>query len=93
MPLDGAPDVLRAIYSKVEGSQSIATHGDCFFQMVEWDKQGNVTAESIHQYGSSTSDSESIHFSDQAELFSNMKMKKSSLFLDKDHIRYISYKP
>ena len=56
LPLDGGPDILRAVYSKMENNKRVATNGDCFFQMVDWDENGNVSAESIHQYGSATLD-------------------------------------
>ena len=82
LPLDGAPDALRAIYSKMENNRKIATNGDCFFQIVDWDENGNVNSESIHQYGSATLDSNSIHFSDQSILFSNKKMKPVWMDLD-----------
>tara|TARA_B100001142_G_C14325273_1_gene651986 strand:+ start:90 stop:2162 length:2073 start_codon:yes stop_codon:yes gene_type:complete len=94
LPLDGGPDLLRAVYSKLIDKRKVATHGDCFFQMVEWDENGNLSAESIHQFGSATLDRESVHYSDQAYLFSNMKMKPSWIELDsiKKYIK-ISYKP
>ena len=74
-PLDGGPDILRAIYSKFDGDKKVATHGDCFFQMVEWDKDGNVSAESIHQYGAATLDKKSPYYGDQSKLFSDLDMK------------------
>ena len=77
LPLDGGPDVLRAIYTKMDNNKKIGTGGDCYFQMIEWDADGKIYAESIHQYGSATLDSTSVHFSDQAELFAKMKMKPS----------------
>ena len=82
LPLDGGPDILRAVYSKMIDNKRVARHGDCFFQMVDWDENGNVTAESIHQYGSATLDKESPHYADQAYLFSQMKMKPSFIELD-----------
>ena len=92
--LDGGPDILRAIYTKLVDNKRVARHGDCFFQMVEWDLDGNVSAESIHQYGSATLDKESPHYSDQAHLFTQMKMKPSYLELDSilKNLK-ISYKP
>tara|TARA_Y100001934_G_scaffold139807_1_gene168652 strand:+ start:3615 stop:5696 length:2082 start_codon:yes stop_codon:yes gene_type:complete len=94
LPLDGGPDILRAVYSKMVDNRRVAGHGDCFFQMVEWDKNGNLSAESIHQFGSATLDEESVHYSDQAYLFSDMKMKPSFIELDsiKKYLK-ISYKP
>jgi len=73
--LSGGPDILRAVYSKKDGGKRIGTAGDCYFQIVEWDKKGNVSAQSIHQYGSATLDSSSIHYDDQAKLFATHQMK------------------
>ena len=81
-PLDGGPDILRAIYSKIDNNKKVATHGDCFFQMVEWDRDGNLKSESIHQYGSATLDKNSKHYSDQSQLFANKKMKPCYLDID-----------
>ena len=81
-PLDGGPDILRAVYSKMDNNRKVATHGDCYFQMVDWDKNGELTAESIHQYGSATLDENSVHYNDQSELFSTMRMKPSYLKLE-----------
>ena len=62
--------------------------------MVEWDENGKVSAESIHQFGSATNDINSVHYSDQAYLFSEMKMKPSYLDLDSIKIYMTeSYKP
>ena len=82
LPLDGGPDLLRAIYSKMIDNKRIATNGDCFFQMVDWDQDGNLSVESIHQFGSATLNQSSEHYSDQAYLFSQMKMKPSWIELD-----------
>ena len=82
LPLDGGPDVLRAIYSKLENNRKIATGEDCYFQMIEWDKDCNVSAESIHQYGTATLNQDSPHYNDQAILFSSMEMKTSFIKLE-----------
>ena len=50
--------------------------------MVDWDTNGNLTAESIHQYGSATKNTLSKHYSDQAILFSDKQMKPSWIELD-----------
>ncbi|MDC0145117.1 penicillin acylase family protein, partial [bacterium] len=94
LPLDGGPDILRAIYSTMIDNRRVARHGDCFFQMVEWNQNGKVSAESIHQFGSATLDETSVHYHDQAYLFSQMKMKPSWLELDsiKKYLK-ISYRP
>ena len=75
LPLSGGPDVLRAIYSRSENGEHLATAGDCFFQIVEWSSEGEVSAQSIHQFGSATLDKNSPHYDDQAKLFAKHQMK------------------
>jgi len=83
LPLDGGPDIARAIYTQEhKKGQRKATAGDCYILLAQWDKDGKVTSESIHQYGSSTSNKESKHFSDQVELFAQNKLKPISINLD-----------
>ena len=93
-PLSGAPDVLRAIYTKSIDDKEVAIAGDCFFQIIEWDEDGVVNAKSIHQYGSATKDSNSPHYSDQADLFSKHEMKDSYIRFEdlKENIK-TSYTP
>ncbi|MDP6936848.1 MAG: hypothetical protein QGF36_05390 [Candidatus Marinimicrobia bacterium] len=43
--------------------------------MVEWTQDGNVHSKSIHQYGSNTQDESSIHYADQAALFTKRRLK------------------
>ena len=74
--LGGAPDVLRAVYGRWTDKNRIeGTAGDCYIMMVEWDRDGNVSSQSIHQFGSATSKVDSPHFSDQAKLFAEQKFK------------------
>ena len=75
LALSGGPDVLRAVYSKQEVRDKVGIAGDCYFEIVEWDKNGNVFAQSIHQFGTATQDSTSFHYDDQAKLFAKHKMK------------------
>ena len=82
LPLDGGPGNMRAIYSTWENGKMVAKVGDCFVQIVEWDPEGNVKSESIHQYGSNTSDSSSPFFNNQSKLFSEKKMKPVYFNLD-----------
>ena len=94
LPLSGAPDVLRAIYTKSVDDKEIAIAGDCFFQIIEWDEDGLVNVKSIHQYGSATKDQASPHFSDQSVLFSKHQMKDSYIRFEdlKDNIKK-TYRP
>lgn len=76
LPLEGGPGLLRAIYTKKIKNNYQAVAGDCYIQAVEWDPQGNISAWSIHQYGSATKDKNSVHYEDQSYLFSKHQMKQ-----------------
>ena len=60
---------------KWEDGKLIAHTGDCYFQIVEWDQNGKVSAQSIHQYGSAVNDKNSKFYNNQSPLFSSKKMK------------------
>ena len=83
LELSGGPDVARAIYTRTTDLGELkAVAGDCYVLMVKWNKNGTISSESIHQYGSSTKNSNSKHFDNQTTLFSNEKFKKTSIILD-----------
>ena len=83
LPLDGGPDIARAIYYKeYKNGQKKAIAGDCYILIANWNKNGKVSSQSIHQYGSSTSNYSSKHFNDQVDIFSNNKLKDTSIYLD-----------
>jgi penicillin amidase/acyl-homoserine-lactone acylase len=75
LSLSGGPDILRAVYSKEKDDKYVGIAGDCFYEIVEWDSDGNVSAKSIHQFGTATQDTSSIHYDDQAQLFARHQMK------------------
>jgi penicillin amidase/acyl-homoserine-lactone acylase len=76
LPLDGGPDVLRAIRGTRDAAgRLIADDGDGLMLLVEWDPSGRVYSHSVHQFGSATSVPHSPHFSDQAALFADMQLK------------------
>lgn len=79
LPIDGAPDVLRAIYPAEirDDGKLYANAGDTWIALVEWAADGNVNADFVHQYGSATLDTSSPHYSDQAELFVNRGWRKA----------------
>ena len=55
LPIGGGPQILRAVYGGSELAEDgtlTAVAGDTFVMMVEWDKNGTVSSESIHQFGS-----------------------------------------
>ena len=77
LPVQGGPDVLRAIYSpRSEDGILKAVAGDGLYIYVNWDKLGQSST-SVHQFGASTSVKESPHYDDQMELFVNEKLKKT----------------
>lgn len=74
--LAGGPDISHAVYGLPnENGQIKGWAGDAFLMLVEWGKDGHVTSESIHQYGSNTQHEESTHYADQASLFVERKLK------------------
>jgi penicillin amidase/acyl-homoserine-lactone acylase len=81
LPVGGGPDTLRAIESFVleEDGTYTANSGDCYFIFVEWDAQGRLRSESIHQFGSATLDEDSPHYADQTPLFVAERTKRLRL--------------
>lgn len=84
--LGGGPDCLRAIYSEVSGDGRLAANaGDCYYQMVEWGKNGALRSEAVHQFGTAVADEGSPHYTDQAALFAAEQMRP--VLLDERDIR------
>tara|TARA_B100001769_G_scaffold122604_1_gene95687 strand:- start:163 stop:1206 length:1044 start_codon:yes stop_codon:yes gene_type:complete len=74
--VQGGPDTMRAIYGETQKDSSLkAVAGDGLVIFVEWDKDNNLSTESIHQYGSATQNKLSEHYSDQVKLFTEEKFK------------------
>ena len=59
--------------------------GDSYVLLVTWDKNGQVSSRSIHQYGSATLDETSPHYADQSSLFVKRQLKP--VWLDEADIR------
>ena len=75
LPLNGGPDINHAIYGIPQKDGTLeAIAGDCYIIYSQWDENGNVNSKSIHQFGS-TQNEKSIHYNDQAILFSEKKLK------------------
>ena len=75
-PIDGGPDTYRAVYGVPQKDGTLtAVDGDTFIMFVTWDKNGKLSSESIHQFGSATLDAKSKHYADQSPLFVAMKTK------------------
>lgn len=85
-PLDGAPDVLRAIYADKDGLTTDgylnAFAGDTHIMLADWAPDGTLLAQSIHQYGSATVDESSPHYDDQVELFANGEFRTLAMTLE-----------
>jgi len=76
LPVDGGPDVYRAVYGEPQDDGTLtARGGDTFIMFVMWDKNGKLSSDSIHQFGSATLDKTSKHYDDQVPLFVAMKTK------------------
>lgn len=97
MPLDGAPDVLRAIYGDPRDVASDgvmnALAGDTHIMIADWDAEGRLRAQSIMQYGASQHP-DSPHYNDQVELFATGAYR--DLTMTEDEVRAAavrSYRP
>ncbi len=79
MALDGGADTLRAIYPQDIGTDGklIAGGGDTWIALVEWDAEGKLSADVVHQFGSATRDTASPHYNDQAPLFASKQWRKA----------------
>ena len=76
LPIDGGPDIYRAVYGVAQSDGTLtASGGDTFIMFVAWDKTGALSSESVHQFGSATLDAHSPHYADQTPLFAAMKTK------------------
>jgi acyl-homoserine-lactone acylase len=76
VPIDGGPDVYRAVYGRPQDDGTLtAVDGDTLIMFVTWDKNGKLSSQSIHQFGSATLDENSPHYADQVPLFVAMKTK------------------
>lgn len=87
-PADGGPDVLRDFESSVEpgpDGRFVAAKGDTLYYIVDWDPQGNMKAEGIHQFGSATLDKASPHYADQSLIFLREELKP--IWMDEAELR------
>jgi acyl-homoserine-lactone acylase len=77
LPLDGGSDTLRASTTwdvEPDGRLKVK-HGDSFIMFVEWAPGKPVTSRSIQPFGAATTRPASVHFTDQAPLFVQHKLK------------------
>ncbi|NJN53738.1 MAG: hypothetical protein HC804_02640 [Anaerolineae bacterium] len=74
--MGGGPDIVHAVYGQLqEDGRLHGFVGDSYVMLVQWDADGRLTSQSIHQFGSATSHPESPHYADQAPLFANRQLK------------------
>ena len=95
LPVDGGPDVYRAVYGEPQPDGTLtARGGDTFIMFVTWDRNGKLSSDSIHQFGSATLDKTSKHYDDQVPMFVAMKTKPVLFTMDqlKGHIE-ADYQP
>lgn len=79
LPLEGAPDVLRALrWSADEDGRLRANFGDGFMMVLDWAPDGGLTTRVIHQWGASERP-ESPHYADQAPLFARREWRELAL--------------
>ncbi len=86
LPLTGGPDTLRAIYGHREGFTAnkglTAVAGDTHIMYAQWDENGDLSLETIHQFGAATLDENSPHYADQALLFARGEYKPMPMTLE-----------
>jgi penicillin amidase/acyl-homoserine-lactone acylase len=96
LPIDGGPDTYRAVYGEPQPDDGTLTavDGDTLIMFVSWDKNGKLSSQSIHQFGSATLDFHSKHYADQSPLFVAMKTKPVLFTRDelKGHVE-ANYRP
>ncbi len=77
LPLDGGSDTLRAstTWDVADDGRLAVRHGDSFIQFVEWQDGRRVRSESIQPFGAATTRPRNVHFTDQATLFVQHRLK------------------
>lgn len=77
LPANGGTDTLRAatVWEPQDNGQMRVRHGDSFIMLTRWDKEGKVWSQSIQPYGSATNRPESLHYTDQMQMFLDRKFK------------------
>lgn len=95
MPVDGMADTYRSVWGQPRKDGTLtADGGDTLIMFVTWDRDGKLSSDSIHQFGSATLDGASPHYADQTPLFVAMKTKPVLFTEDqlKGHVRE-NYRP
>ena len=77
LPANGGTDTLRAATTwepQPDGRMRVK-HGDSFIMLINWDKAGHVSSQSIQPYGAATNRPDSPHYTDQMKLFVEHRFK------------------
>ena len=84
LPLDGGSDTLRAstLWDIDPDGKLSVKHGDSFIQWVEWLPGQRVSSRSIEPYGAATTRPDNPHYSDQATLFIQHRLKPVHFWRD-----------
>jgi acyl-homoserine-lactone acylase len=77
LPLDGGSDTLRAstLWDVDADGRLKIKHGDSYVMFVEWAPGKPVASRSIQPFGAATTRPRSVHYTDQAALFVQHKLK------------------
>ncbi|MFA9199937.1 MAG: acylase [Cypionkella sp.] len=77
LPLDGGSDTLRAstLWDVDPDGRLAVKHGDSFVMFVEWAPGRPVASQSIQPFGAATTRPRSVHYTDQAGLFVQKRLK------------------
>jgi acyl-homoserine-lactone acylase len=76
LPLDGGPDLLRAIYGRrTDDGVLEAFAGDAYVAAITFSGEGAVASRAVHQFGSATLDEDSPHYGDQAASFAAARLR------------------
>jgi acyl-homoserine-lactone acylase len=76
LPLDGGPDLLRAIYGRRSDDGVLEGFaGDAYLAAISFAADGTVTSRAVHQFGSATLDEGSPHHADQAPDFAAARLR------------------
>ncbi|MFZ1741503.1 MAG: acylase [Pontixanthobacter sp.] len=77
LPLDGGSDTLRAstLWDVDDDGRLSVKHGDSFLMFVEWEPGKRVRSQSIQPYGAATTRPADPHYTDQAQLFIQHRLK------------------
>ena len=77
LPANGGTDTLRAatVWDPQPDGRMRVKHGDSFIMLINWDRAGHVSSQSIQPYGEATTRPASPHYTDQMAMFETHRFK------------------